>query len=69
MEAKKRRTNMIPGAYAGGCTALLAAVGALFGGPMSNSLGRKPVITIASVLFIFGALVVALSSNFKVFYA
>uniref|UniRef100_A0A6T7WLS0 Major facilitator superfamily (MFS) profile domain-containing protein n=1 Tax=Pyramimonas obovata TaxID=1411642 RepID=A0A6T7WLS0_9CHLO len=46
-------------------TALLAAAGALLGGPISDSFGRKPVITIASILFIMGALMVALSNGFK----
>ena len=39
-----------------------ALIGGLVAGALSDSIGRRPVIAIANVLFIFGALIQAVSA-------
>lgn len=39
---------------------------ALFAGSISDSLGRRPVVLISSVIFIFGAITMAVAQSFEV---
>jgi SP family myo-inositol transporter-like MFS transporter 13 len=41
-----------------------AIVGAFFGGPLGDRLGRRPVVAMASILFIVGSIILAFSWSF-----
>ena len=47
-------------------TCFCAAVGALFSGAISDKIGRKPVILIADVIFLTGAIVMAIAPTITV---
>ena len=47
-------------------TCFCAAVSALFSGAISDKIGRKPVILIADVIFLVGAIVMAIAPTITV---